>query len=241
MAGQAKVYFKVDNDTTAFGIDLQINSFVYDIDKNELWNIDAAADATDTLTTIAKTQVNASGAGSGDVVGPAGATDGNVAVFDTATGKKIKDGGRALASMPYSGDAADTLADAYTIPFWNTVASAWKKITWANIQVALNSLFAKKDLSNIDISGLDEETTPADDDLFVMQQVDGTIVKVKKENVGGGGGAVTDADVTLTETYTNNLAGATTQKEANDVLDAFSGGVLQAEFDYEIWQYRKNL
>jgi len=186
MAGQAKVYFKVDNDTTAFGIDLQINSFVYDIDKNELWNIDAAAAATDTLTTIAKTQVN-TGGGSGDVVGPAGAADGNVAVFDTATGKKIKDGGRALASMPYSGDAADTLADAYTIPLWNTVVSAWKKITWANIQVALNSLFAKKDLSNIDISGLDEETTPADEDLLVLQKVAGDIKKVKVENVGSGG------------------------------------------------------
>jgi hypothetical protein len=32
-------------------------------------------------------------AGSGDVVGPAGATDGNLALFDGATGKLIKDGG----------------------------------------------------------------------------------------------------------------------------------------------------
>lgn len=42
---------------------------------------------------------------------------------------------------PQSGDAADTLADAYTIPFWNTVSSVWKKITWANFKAALNSLY----------------------------------------------------------------------------------------------------
>ena len=33
-------------------------------------------------------------AGSGDVVGPAGAGDGHVALFDGTTGKLIKDGGR---------------------------------------------------------------------------------------------------------------------------------------------------
>ena len=44
--------------------------------------------------------------------------------------------------FPQSGDAADTLADAYTIPFWNTVGSLWKKITWANIKVELNSIYA---------------------------------------------------------------------------------------------------
>jgi hypothetical protein len=32
-------------------------------------------------------------AGTGDVVGPAGATDGHLALFDGATGKLIKDGG----------------------------------------------------------------------------------------------------------------------------------------------------
>jgi hypothetical protein len=36
---------------------------------------------------------SASGSGSGDVVGPAGATDGHLAVFDGATGKLLRDGG----------------------------------------------------------------------------------------------------------------------------------------------------
>ncbi len=39
------------------------------------------------------------GGGSGDVVGPASATDNNIAVFDGATGKLIKDGGATIASI----------------------------------------------------------------------------------------------------------------------------------------------
>ena len=39
-----------------------------------------------------KTAIGATG-GAGDVVGPAGATDGHLAVFDGATGKLLKDGG----------------------------------------------------------------------------------------------------------------------------------------------------
>lgn len=35
----------------------------------------------------------------GDVVGPAGATDNNIATFDTATGKLIQDGGKAIADL----------------------------------------------------------------------------------------------------------------------------------------------
>jgi hypothetical protein len=50
--------------------------------------------------------------------------------------------------------------------------------------------FALKNLSNIDISTLTEETTPANDDLFVMQKVDDSIVKVKKSNVGSAGESV---------------------------------------------------
>jgi len=37
-------------------------------------------------------------------------------------------------------------------------------------------------------------------------------------------GASDDTELSLSETYTGNLSGATTQKDANDVLDAFEGG-----------------
>lgn len=41
----------------------------------------------------------ATGAGTGDVVGPASSTDGNLAVFDGATGKLLKDGGPAASAV----------------------------------------------------------------------------------------------------------------------------------------------
>ena len=51
-----------------------------------------AANATD-LTDGGATTLHTHAAGSGDVVGPAGATDGHLALFDGVTGKLIKDGG----------------------------------------------------------------------------------------------------------------------------------------------------
>ena len=42
-------------------------------------------------------------AGSGDVVGPAGAVDGRIAVFDSTTGKLIKDGGQTIAEVLAAG------------------------------------------------------------------------------------------------------------------------------------------
>lgn len=143
MAGQAKVYFQVATTSTTFGITLQIDSLIYCTATKKIYRLDAAALKTDTLLTVANTAITSGSGtgGTGDVVGPGSAINENIAVFDGVTGKLIKDGGRTVASMPYSGDAADTLADAYTIPFWNTVASAWKKITWANIKTALTTVF----------------------------------------------------------------------------------------------------
>ena len=46
--------------------------------------------------------------GGGDVVGPAGAVDGHLAVFDTATGKLIKDGGAPAGGGDVHGDATAT-------------------------------------------------------------------------------------------------------------------------------------
>lgn len=49
----------------------------------------------------------AGGAGSGDVVGPTGAVDGNLASFNTATGKLIKDTGIAAADVSAKAAATD--------------------------------------------------------------------------------------------------------------------------------------
>ena len=57
------------------------------------------------------------GVGAGDVVGPAGATDGHLAVFDGPTGKIIKDGGSVpIAGGDVVGPATNT---ADYIPQWN--------------------------------------------------------------------------------------------------------------------------
>lgn len=53
------------------------------------------------------------GGGSGDVVGPAGATNGNVALFDGPTGKLIKDGGT-LGTAAFTASTAYEVAGAVT-------------------------------------------------------------------------------------------------------------------------------
>lgn len=64
------------------------------------------------LTDGGVTNLHSHAAGGGDVVGPAGATDGNLAVFDTATGKLLKDGGAIPvpgASVADLGSTAETV------------------------------------------------------------------------------------------------------------------------------------
>jgi|GEM_PF-3846902 len=209
MAGQAKVYFYVANDTTAFGIALQEYSLVYDRAKNELWSIDVAAGATDTLAGITKTQVNTGGGGS------------SLWENEDATHIKPKNTKKVnIAHIDPTASAADTPVDTDYFGFWRG-AYTWYKVTLANLKTALGlaitagktltvtdnttlnggthsgtntgdqdlSGLAEDDLNNIDISGLDEETTPDDDDLLVLQKdSDGSIKKVKKSNVGSGGG-----------------------------------------------------
>jgi hypothetical protein len=50
------------------------------------------------------------GSGSGDVVGPASATDNHIAQFDGVTGKLLKDGGLSSASFDAAGDADAAIA-----------------------------------------------------------------------------------------------------------------------------------
>lgn len=158
MAGQAKVYFKVENDTTAFGVALQINSFVYDIALNKLWNITQAAAATDTLSTVLKTQVNAGGGG--------GASD--------------------ITDLTNSSTTQTSITDSWFFQLWVS-GTTWYKVTWDSIKTALTALFALKTLSNADISSLDEEATPVATDMLYLQKADGTKKKVDFDKFGGGG------------------------------------------------------
>lgn len=82
------------------------------------------------------------GAGTGDVVGPSGATDDRVAVFDGATGKLLKDGGSTIAGIIASAvgtirdsvDAAyDTLSEIRTI-----ILAVLAKTDWITVSQAVN-------------------------------------------------------------------------------------------------------
>lgn len=87
--------------------------------------------------------------GDGDVVGPATATDGAIAVFDGASGKLLKDGGQPIASLlPRDGSAA------MTGPLVLTEAAAP-----ATPEAGLIALYAKPDgkLYRKDDTGTEEE------------------------------------------------------------------------------------
>lgn len=103
----------------------------------------------------------AAGAGSGDVSGPAGATDGHMAVFDGATGKLVKGGGAPLALgttaetakagnyaptateiavAAFGAAAKATPVDADTLLITDSATSNGpKKLTWANLKATLKT------------------------------------------------------------------------------------------------------
>lgn len=106
-------------------------------------------------------------AGAGDVVGPASATNNNIAVFDLATGKLIKDGGVAiaalatLASPTFTGTPAAPTAAAgtattqlATTAFVNTLnvqsiaSSSTPTPTSVNDQLEITALAANMTLTN---------------------------------------------------------------------------------------------
>lgn len=68
----------------------------------------------------------------------------------------------------------------------------------------LDRIFAYKELTNVDISGLTEETTPDDDDILLLQKdSDGSIKKIKKSNIGGGGHVFIDSGDNIIPTEPN--------------------------------------
>lgn len=88
------------------------------------------------------------GGGSGDVVGPATAADGAVALFDGTTGKLLKAGGAALASWATktapAGDPVGT-TDTQTLSGKTIVGLKEARVAMAvnNIDLALGNVFTK--------------------------------------------------------------------------------------------------
>jgi hypothetical protein len=99
--------------------------------------------------------LNASGGGSGDVVGPASSVNNNVAFFDGTTGKLLKDSGLALSGTNTGNETATSIAtilhaatskatpvDADELPLIDSAASyGLKKLTWANLKATAKAYF----------------------------------------------------------------------------------------------------
>lgn len=94
----------------------------------------------------------ASGSGSGDVVGPSGATASNVALFDGATGKLIKDSGLALSGSNtgdqnlsgYAPLSSPTLSGTPTTPTASAGDSTTQIASTAFVQQAVRSVPSKE-------------------------------------------------------------------------------------------------
>lgn len=88
----------------------------------------------------------ADGAGTGDVVGPASSTDSNVALFDGATGKLLKDGGElGTAAFAATGDFA-TAAEGLLAQ--NALPKSGGEVT-DNIDIANTKFYRGKDTSGV--------------------------------------------------------------------------------------------
>lgn len=92
-AGRTILSGSVDPTTEGEAGDFYINTTTYKIfgPKTTVWGDGVSL-------------IGPAGDGSGDVVGPASATDGHIAVFDGATGKLIKSAGVAPYSLPTASD-----------------------------------------------------------------------------------------------------------------------------------------
>ena len=133
-----QIYFKSDVDWIITTLTTYINT---ELAKKQNWVTSATAPTDpaewdlwyDTTNSVLKvydwTQWNTTWWGWWDVVWPASATDGHLAVFDWATGKLIKDGG----SVPTWVPAVWTNGQVLTVVSW---ASAWANLPSAEVQVS---------------------------------------------------------------------------------------------------------
>lgn len=141
------------------------------------------------------------GSGTGDVVGPTGAVDSRIAVFDTTTGKLLKDGGKTIAEVLNT--------DNHTDGTTNKVFTATEKNKLTGIET--NADVTDEVNVGSSIHGATAKTTPVDADT--MPLIDSAASNVLKK--------VTWANIKATiKAYTDTLYAAALGADDNYVTDA---------------------
>jgi len=151
-------------------------------------------------------------AGGGDVVGPAGATDNNIAVFDTATGKLIQDSGTLISDLLDKADSVVISDVAYDDTTWDSNTDGASKntirdkVNTMDTAIGLNTAKVTNATHTGEVTGsvglvLDptcisgkSDTTIADSDYVLFwDDSDSTLKKVDAaELTAGGGGGYTN-------------------------------------------------
>lgn len=124
-------------------------------------------------------------AGTGDFVGLASSTTGNIVTYGDTTGKQAGDGGATVAAIEasatniaariHAASSKSTPVDADEIPLSDSAASwALKKLTWANVKVTLNAVYDWATVANAAAG----KSTPVDaDELSIVDSAAGNVIK----------------------------------------------------------------
>lgn len=156
------------------------------------------------------------GAGAGDVVGPASATDGAVALFDGTTGKLLKNG-------VVLGTAATTASTAYATAAQGTSADTAfaDRLKWDGGATDLVAATGRTSL------GLGTAATVADNTLVHLAGTETITGDKTFSSTITGSISGTAANVTGTVAIANGGTGATTRQSA---LDALAGSVTAGSY-----------
>lgn len=179
----------------------QNQALVHDATKIDGITVDLTgiSDGDALVYDLANTKIKpGAGGGSGDVVGPASSTDGHLAVFDGVDGKKIKDGGAIPTGASLTVEEADgtpSVADVIKIKVTNgSLTDDGSGVVSLDFGSAATDGAAIHDNEANEISAITEKTTPANDDLLLIEDSDASYVKkkLKISNLPSGSSGGTD-------------------------------------------------
>jgi hypothetical protein len=148
----------------------------------------------------------ANGTGSGDVVGPAGATADRIVVWDGITGKLVKVGSVTIADLLTTAAAPELIRD--------TIAAALQQ--GANITVTVND---GADTITIAATGLAKSTQGGAEDIFTFSGTTGTVT--------GDISTGSVAELTPTGTVTLAFTGLPASKACSITVILVQGGTLR--------------